>query len=77
MAQQYKFEMAITAIVQVRAESESKSREIVSAVLSPPSAEDIRLANEANFVTGKPGTILSADFSIDEHFHQTHWEMSA
>jgi hypothetical protein len=54
MPQDYEFEVAITAVVRVRAESESQAREVVcSAALASPSAEEIRLANEADFVMGR------------------------
>jgi hypothetical protein len=63
----YKFEVAITAVVQVRAESESQARKVVlSSALASPSAEDIRLANAANFVMGKSATLVSVDFSVEE-----------
>jgi hypothetical protein len=59
--------VAITAVVRVRAESESQAREVVSSsALASPSAEEIRLANQADFVTGKVATVVSVDFSLEE-----------
>ena len=54
MSQDYEFEVTISAVVRVRAESESLAREVVaSSALASPSADDIRLANEAEFIRGK------------------------
>jgi hypothetical protein len=65
--QDYEFEVEITAVVRVRAESESQAREVVSSsALASPSAEEIRLANQAEFVMGKVATVVSVDFSINE-----------
>ena len=67
MAEDYEFEVTITAVVRVRAESESVAREIVaSSALASPSADDIRLANEAEFIRGNGATVVSVDFSIEE-----------
>jgi hypothetical protein len=45
MSQDYEFEVTISAVVRVRAESESLAREVVaSSALASPSADDIRLA---------------------------------
>jgi hypothetical protein len=67
MPQDYEFEVVITAVVRVRAESESQAREVVSSsALASPSAEEIRLANQAGFVTGKVATVISVDFSLEE-----------
>ena len=67
MPQDYEFEVAITAVVRVRAASESQAREVVSsAALASPSAEEIRLANQADFVMGKVATVVSVDFSVEE-----------
>jgi hypothetical protein len=67
MPQNYDFEVTITAVVRVRAESENLAREVVaSALASSPSAEEIRLANEADFVMGKIATVVSVDFSVEE-----------
>jgi hypothetical protein len=67
MPQDYEFEVAITAVVRVRAESESQAREVVSSsALASPSAEEIRLANQADFVTGKVATVVSVNFSVEE-----------
>ena len=70
MAEDYEFEVTITAVVRVRAESESVAREIVaSSALASPSADDIRLANEAEFIRGNGATVVSVDFSIEEDSH--------
>jgi hypothetical protein len=46
--------------------SESQAREVVSSsALASPSAEEIRLANQADFVTGKVVTVVSVDFSVE------------
>jgi hypothetical protein len=67
MPQDYEFEVEITAIVRVRAESENQAREVVSSsALASPSAEEIRLANEADFVMGKVATVVSVNFSVEE-----------
>lgn len=67
MAQDYEFEVTITAVVRVRAQSESLARKVVaSSALASPSADDIRLANEAEFVMGKGATVVSVDFSVEE-----------
>jgi len=62
---EFVFEVSITAIARVRAETEADARQaLTSSVLGAPSANEIRLANEANFIEGKEGTILEVDFSI-------------
>jgi hypothetical protein len=67
MPQDYEFEVAITAVVRVRAESESLAREVVaSSALGSPTADEIRLANQADFVMGKVATVVSVDFSVEE-----------
>ena len=67
MSQDYEFEVTITAVVRVRAESESLAREVVaSSALASPSADDIRLANEAEFIRGNGATVVSIDFSVEE-----------
>jgi hypothetical protein len=49
------------------AKSESQTREVVSSsALASPSAEEIRLANQADFVTGKVATVVSVNFSVEE-----------
>jgi hypothetical protein len=67
MPRDYEFVVAITAIIRVRAESEGQAREVVSSsALASPSAEEIRLANQADFVMGKVATVVSVDFSVEE-----------
>jgi hypothetical protein len=67
MPRDYEFEVMITAVVRVCAENESLAREVVaSSALAAPSADEIRLANQADFVVGKVATVLSVDFSVEE-----------
>jgi hypothetical protein len=67
MAEDYEFEVTITAVVRVRAESESLARAVIaSSALASPSADDIRLANEAVFIRGNGATVVSVDFSVEE-----------
>ena len=62
---EFVFEVAITAVVRVRAETEADARQaLTSSVLGSQAANEIRLANEANFIEGKEGTITEVDFSI-------------
>ena len=62
---EFVFEVSIFAIVRVRAETEADARQaLTSSVLGSPAANEIRLANEANFIEGKEGTITEVDFSI-------------
>jgi hypothetical protein len=53
--------------VRVRAENESQARGVVasSSATSSPSADEIRLANQAAVVMGKEATIVAVDFSVD------------
>ena len=62
---EFVFEVSLKAIVRVRAETEADARQaLTSSVLRSPSANDIRLANEANFTAGMEGTMTEVDFSI-------------
>jgi archaellum component FlaG (FlaF/FlaG flagellin family) len=62
---EFVFEVSLKAIVRVRAETEADARQaLTSSVLGSPSANDIRLANEANFIAGMEGTMTEVDFSI-------------
>jgi hypothetical protein len=65
---EYEFEVTIVAAVRVRAENESQAREAVasSSAIASPSADEIRLANQAAVVTGKEATIVAVDFSVEE-----------
>jgi hypothetical protein len=65
---EYEFEVTIVAAVRVRAENESQAREAVasSSATASPSADEIRLANQAAVVVGKEATIVAVDFSVDE-----------
>jgi hypothetical protein len=66
--QEYEFELTIVAAVRVRAENESQARGVVasSSATASPSADEIRLANQAAVVMGKEATIVAVDFSVDE-----------
>ena len=62
--QDYEFEVTIIAVVRVRAENEDLARQFVgSSALASPSADEIRMANEGEFLLGKRATILAVDFS--------------
>ena len=62
---EFVFEVSIFAIVRVRAETEADARQaLTSSVLGSPAANEIRLANEANFIAGMEGTMTEVDFSI-------------
>jgi hypothetical protein len=64
--QDYEFEVTILAIVRVQAENEERAREVVaSSALASPSTDEIKLANQAEFLLGKEATIVTVDFSID------------
>jgi hypothetical protein len=62
--QDYEFEVTIVVIVRVKAETEDRAREVVaSSALGSPSADEIRMANEREFLLGKQATIVAVDFS--------------
>jgi hypothetical protein len=64
--QDYEFEVTMLALVRVRAENERRAREVVaSSALASPSADEIKLANQAEFLLGKEATIVAVDFSVD------------
>jgi hypothetical protein len=68
LPQDYEFEVTITAVVRVRADSENLAREVVaSSALASPSTEEIRLANQAAVIMGKIATVVSVDFSVEEN----------
>jgi len=60
------FEVRLLAVVHVCAQSEDLAREVVTSALGSPSTEEVRLANEANFLMGREATIVAVDFSVDE-----------
>jgi len=64
--QEYLFEVRLVAVVRVRARNENLAREVASSALGSPSTEEIRLANEADFLMGREATIIAANFSVDE-----------
>jgi hypothetical protein len=49
--QEYLFEVGLVAAVLVRAQNENLAREVVTSALGSPSTEEVRLANEAGFLT--------------------------
>jgi hypothetical protein len=62
--QDYEFEVTITAVVRARAENERRARTVVSSsAFSSPSAEEIRMANQGQFLLGKRATIIAVDFA--------------
>ena len=65
---EYEFQVTIVAAVRVRAENESQAREAVasSSATASPSADEIRLANQAAVAMGKEATIVAVDFSFDK-----------
>ena len=54
------------AVVHACAQSEDLAREVVTSALGSPSTEEVRLANEANFLMGREATIVAVDFAVDE-----------
>jgi hypothetical protein len=64
---EYLFEVRVVALVLVRAQNESLAREVVTSALGSPSIEEVRLANEADFVLGRKATIVAVDFLVDEN----------
>jgi|EndMetStandDraft_8_1072994.scaffolds.fasta_scaffold14807_2 hypothetical protein len=64
--QEYLFEVRLVAVVRVRARNENLAREVATSALGSPSTEEIRLANEADFLMGREATIIAANFSVDE-----------
>jgi hypothetical protein len=65
---EFVLEVSIVAVVRVRAETEADARQAVtSSALASPSTDEIRLANRANFIEGKEGTITEVDFSIADN----------
>jgi hypothetical protein len=63
---EYVIEVRLVAAVRARAQNESLAREVVASALGSPSTEELRLANEADFVMGRQATIVAVDFSVDE-----------
>jgi hypothetical protein len=72
---EFVFEVFITAVVRVRAETEADARQAVtSSAIAAPSAAEISLANQANFIEGKNASITEVDFSPDAHSIKLHEE---
>jgi hypothetical protein len=65
--QEYLFEVKVVALVLVRAQNENFAREVVTSALGSPSIEEVRLANQADFVMGRKATTVAVDFSVDEN----------
>ena len=63
---EYVLEVRLVAVVRVRAQNESLAREVVASALGSPSTEEVRLANEADFLMGRQATIDAVDFLVDE-----------
>jgi hypothetical protein len=64
--QEFLFEVKVVALVLVRAQNESLAREVVASALGSPGIEEVRLANQADFVMGRKATTVAVDFSVDE-----------
>ena len=74
---EFVFEVFITAVVRVRAEREADARQAVtSSAIAAPSATEISLANQANFIEGKNASITEVDFSADANSIKLHEEAS-
>ena len=74
---EFVFEVFITAVVRVRAETEADARQVVtSSAIAAPSAAEISLANQANFIEGKNASITDVDFSADANSIKLHEEVS-
>ena len=72
---EFVFEVFITAVVRVKAETEADARQAVtSSAIAAPSAAEISLANQANFIEGKNASISNVDFSIDSNSIKLHEE---
>lgn len=65
---EYVFVVGLTAKVRVNAQSENLARDfvVVSSALGSPSADEIKLANQAEFLMGKNATIIAVDFAVEE-----------
>jgi len=57
------FEVRLLAVVHVCAQNEGLAREVVASALGSPSTEEVRLANEANFLMGREATIVAVEVS--------------
>lgn len=70
---EFVFELSITAVVRVEAETEADARQAVnSSALAAPSAAEISLANQASFIRGNKA--LDVAFSIDGDSIKLHEE---
>jgi hypothetical protein len=65
---EYVFRVTIVAEVGVRAPNEDAARDIIvsGSALTSPSNDDIRLTNQASFITGKQAIMTNINFAIDE-----------
>jgi hypothetical protein len=72
---EFVFEVSITAVVRVKAETEADARQVVtSSAIGAPSAAEISLANQAILVQGKNASITDVDFSFDGNSIKLHEE---
>ena len=72
---EFVFEVSITAVVRVKAETEADARQAVtSSAIGAPSVAEISLANQASFIKGKNASITDVDFSIDNSSIKPHEE---
>jgi len=59
---EFVFDVFITAVVRVRAETEADARQaLTSSALAAPSAADIGLANQASVIQGNSAVITDVD----------------
>jgi hypothetical protein len=72
---EFVFEVSITAVVRVEAETEADARQAVtSSAIGAPSTAEISLANQAILIQGKDASITDVDFSIDSNSIKLHAE---
>jgi hypothetical protein len=72
---EFVFEVSITAVVRVKAETEADARQAVtSSPIGAPSVAEISMANQASFIEGKNASIAGVDFSIDSNTIKPHEE---
>jgi hypothetical protein len=65
---EFVFEVFITAVVRVKAETEADARQAVtSSAIGAPTDVEISLANQGSFIEGKNASIIDVDFSIDSN----------
>jgi hypothetical protein len=62
---EYEFKVEFIATVRVRAQSEKHACEVVCSVLISPSAQEIVMTNQANFILGNDACGVAVDISAD------------